>query len=219
MSNPILLGSSKKIHNQLPEFPTESKTLRSPQGRLGANQAAGKKLTPVGREVQGHTIFSKSFTPWAWAQELSSTIQLLEQSLVLPWHGKTCLLLNHPNHCPGGITGQQPFPVGILDIVKVTRSTEECNGIDMARYCPVSLSQRALAQPSWLALMLLRIPASRFSLHSMQICSQTTGKLHLFPLQNFQQYHQEYPSCGWRAPPSCACLPCFSLHRISLFQI
>lgn len=57
MPNLILLGSSKKIHNWLPEFPTESKILGNPQGRLGVNMAAGRKLTPVGRGAQGHTIF------------------------------------------------------------------------------------------------------------------------------------------------------------------
>lgn len=134
MPNLILLGSSKKIHKRLPAFPTESKTLRNPQGRLGANMAAGRKLSPVGRGAQGRTIFfSNSFTPWAWAQELSSTTQLLGQSLVLPWHGTTCLLPNYPNHCPGGSTGQQPFPVSILDVANVIWRTGECNSVDMGQ--------------------------------------------------------------------------------------
>lgn len=106
-----------------------------------------------------------SFTPWAWAQELSSTIQLLGQSLVLPRHSTTCLL-NCPNHSLGGSPGQQPFPVGILDVANLLWRTGECHSIDMARYCPVSLSQHALAQLSWLPPMLLQIPASHSSLHS-----------------------------------------------------
>jgi len=47
--------------------------------------------------------------------------------------------------------GQQPFLVGILDVANLIWRAGECNGTDTARYCPVSLSQRALAQLSRLA--------------------------------------------------------------------
>lgn len=64
MPNLVLLESSEKIHSQLPQFPTESKTPGNPQDRLRANTVAGTKLTLGAEELRAILFFfSDSFTP------------------------------------------------------------------------------------------------------------------------------------------------------------
>lgn len=173
----------------MPEFPTESQALGNLKGRV--EQRWQQAESSVGRGTQSHTgFFSNAFTAWAWAQELGSTIQAVRSVPGTPRHGTTCLLPNHPNHSPGGSTGQQPLPVGILDTANLTERTGERHGTATARHCLASPGQGALAWASWLSAAAAPDPCFTQlpSLHAN--LPQTTGKSHLFPLQNFQQYHQ-----------------------------